>query len=73
MNNQDRLPEDTDLYVVTQQQFERASRWIDDLKAGLVDYLINPKRTTHVRFSINMDDDSVRTFHGFRVLHNRAR
>ena len=73
MNNQDHVPEDTDLYVVTQQQFERALRWIDDLKAGLVDYLINPKRTTHVRFSINMDDDSVRTFHGFRVLHNRAR
>ena len=73
MNNQDRLPENTDLYVVAQQQFERALRWIDDLKAGLVDYLINPKRTTHVRFSINMDDDSVRTFHGFRVLHNRAR
>jgi len=67
------MPEDTDLYVVAQQQFERALTWIDDLKSGLVDYLINPKRTTHVRFSVNMDDDSIQTFHGFRVLHNRAR
>jgi glutamate dehydrogenase (NAD(P)+) len=73
MNDQNRKPEQTDLYVLTQQQFERAADWIDDLKAGLIDYLIAPKRTTHVRISINMDDDSVRTFHGFRVLHNRAR
>ena len=64
---------DLDLYVIAQQQFERALSWIDDLKAGLVDYLITPKRTVHVRFSIIMDDDSVQTFHGFRVLHNTAR
>ncbi len=62
-----------DLYVVAQRQFERALRWIDDLKSGLVEYLICPKRTLHVRFPVNMDDGSVRTFHGFRVLHNRAR
>ena len=64
---------DLDLYVVAQRQFERALSWIDDLKAGLVEYLITPKRTVHVRFSVIMDDDSVRTFHGFRVLHNRSR
>jgi len=73
MNRQNPASNNSDLMIVTRQQFERALTWIDDLKAGLVDYLINPKRTTHVRFSINMDDDSVRTFHGFRVLHNRAR
>jgi glutamate dehydrogenase (NAD(P)+) len=64
---------DLDLYVIAQQQFERALSWLDDLKAGLVDYLITPKRTVHVRFSIIMDDDSVQTFHGFRVLHNSSR
>lgn len=73
MNNQDQQIEQTDLYLVAQQQFERAIAWIDDLKAGLVDFLITPKRTIHVRFSVNMDDDSIRTFHGFRVLHSRAR
>lgn len=73
MNDQQTAVEQTDLYVVAQQQFERAVCWIDGLKAGLLDYLICPRRTTHVRFSVNMDDDSVRTFHGFRVLHSRAR
>lgn len=62
-----------DLYVIAQQQFERALSWIHDLKSGLIDYLVTPKRTVHVRFPIHMDDDTVRTFHGFRVLHNTAR
>ena len=71
MNNKKR--EQVDLYVVAQQQFDRALTWVDDLKEGMVDYLINPKRTTHVHFPVYMDDESVRMFHGFRVLHNRAR
>ena len=62
-----------DLYVIAQQQFDRALSWIDDLKSGLIDYLVTPKRTVHVRFAIHMDDNSVQTFHGFRVLHNTAR
>jgi glutamate dehydrogenase/leucine dehydrogenase len=62
-----------DLYVIAQRQFDRALSWIDDLKSGLIDYLVTPKRTVHVRFPIHMDDDSVQTFHGFRVLHNSAR
>jgi len=68
-------PADTglDLYVIAQRQFEQALSWLDDLKAGLVDYMVTPKRTVHVRFSVHMDDDSVRTFHGFRVLHNSSR
>ncbi len=62
-----------DLYVIAQQQFDRALSWIDELKSGLIDYLVTPKRTVHVRFPIHMDDDTVRTYHGFRVLHNTAR
>jgi glutamate dehydrogenase/leucine dehydrogenase len=62
-----------DLYFIAQQQFDRALSWIDDLKSGLIDYLVTPKRTVHVRFAIHMDDNSVQTFHGFRVLHNTAR
>jgi glutamate dehydrogenase (NAD(P)+) len=65
--------EDLDLFVNARHQFERALTWIDDLKVGLVEYLINPKRTIHVRFPIHMDDGSIQTFHGFRVLHNRVR
>jgi glutamate dehydrogenase (NAD(P)+) len=65
--------ENLDLFVNARLQFERALTWIDDLKVGLIDYLINPKRTIHVRFPIHMDDGSIQTFHGFRVLHNRVR
>ena len=71
MNKKQR--EQVDLYVVAQQQFDRALTWVDDLKEGMIDYLINPKRTIHVHFPVLMDDESVRMFHGFRVLHNRAR
>jgi glutamate dehydrogenase/leucine dehydrogenase len=73
MNSEIHASESLNLYVVVQQQFDRALMQIDDLPAGLVHRLINPKRTTHVRITVNMDDHSVRTFHGFRVLHNSAR
>jgi len=65
--------EDLNLFENARHQFERALTWIDDLKVGLIDYLINPKRSIHVRFPIHMDDGSIKTFHGFRVLHNRVR
>jgi glutamate dehydrogenase/leucine dehydrogenase len=65
--------ENLDLFVNAKKQFERALTWIDDIKLGIIEYLINPKRTIHVRFPITMDDGSIRTFYGFRVLHNRVR
>lgn len=73
MNHATREPCKPDLFAVAGQQFERALSWIDELKAGLVDHLKYPRRTTHLCFSVVMDDNSVRTFHGFRVLHNAAR
>ncbi len=65
--------ENLDLFVNARQQFERALTWIEDIKVGLIDYLINPKRVMHVRFPVYMDDGSIQTIHGFRVLHNRVR
>ena len=50
MDMQTAKAENLDLFVNAQLQFERALTWIDDLKAGIVDYLINPNRTIHVRF-----------------------
>ena len=73
MDMQKAKAENLDLFVNARLQFERALTWIDDLKAGIVDYLINPNRTLHVRFPIHMDDGSIQTFHGFRVLHNHVR
>jgi len=68
-----KVAENLDLFVNARLQFERALTWIDDIKVGIIEYLINPKRTIHVRFPIKMDDGSIQTFHGFRVLHNRVR
>ena len=65
--------EDLDLYVMALEQFDRALAWVDDLKDGMLDHLKNPRRSTHVHFPVYMDDDSIRMFHGFRVLHNRSR
>jgi len=65
--------ESLDLLINATQQFERALSWVDGVKKGVIDSLINPKRTTHVRFPVNMDDGSTRTFHGFRVLHSDVR
>ena len=65
--------ESLDLFVNATQQFERALTWVDGIKEGIVDFLINPKRTIHVRFPVNKDDGSARTFHGFRVLHSDVR
>jgi len=72
--NNDRAPkENLDLLEISEQQFGRATLWIGNLKAGLVDYLVSPRRSLHLRFPVTMDDGSVKTFHGFRVLHNNAR
>ena len=65
--------ESLDLFVNATQQFERALTWVDRLKKGVISFLINPKRLIHVRFPVNMDDGSTRTFHGFRVLHSDVR
>ena len=34
--------ENLDLYVVAQNQFDRALAWVDDLKGGMIDYLKAP-------------------------------
>ena len=65
--------ESLDLFVNATQQFERALTWVDGIKEGIIDFLINPKRTLHVRFPVNMDDGSTKTFHGFRVMHSDVR
>jgi len=67
------VTENLDLFENAKLQFDRALSWIEGIKAGIIEYLINPKRAMHVRFPVHMDDGSIRTFHGFRVLHNRVR
>jgi len=57
---------------ISDQQFERAASYIRGMKRGLVDFLNQPKRITTVNFPVEMDDGSVRSFCGYRVVHNRV-
>jgi glutamate dehydrogenase/leucine dehydrogenase len=69
------LPEQekkTNLVHMARQRFERASRYLDGMKRGLVDFLNSPKRTISVCFPIELEDGSVVTFRGYRVVHNRV-
>lgn len=65
-------PEDLDPYRISRQQFERAHVHLGFLKKGLIDFLNRPKRTISICFPIELEDGSVETFRGFRVLHNRV-
>lgn len=66
-------PEDLNPFHITSQQFDRAAAYMPHLKRGLIDYFKRPNRTVIVEFPIEMDDGSVRTFTGYRVLHNMVR
>ena len=65
-------PENLDPLAISQVQFRRAHAYLDDLKRGLIEFFEVPKRTISVCFPVEMEDGSVRTFHGFRVLHNQV-
>ena len=64
--------EDLDPAHLARFQFERAIGHLEHFKSGLIDFLVTPKRSIEVCFPIEMDDGSVKTFCGHRVLHNRA-
>jgi len=64
--------ENFDPIAISEEQFNRASHYVKDLKRGLVEFLKKPKRVNIVNFPVEMDDDSVRSFEGYRVQHNRV-
>ncbi len=64
--------EDLDPVRISEQQFERAVCHIRGIKRGLIDFLKKPKRVTAVNFPIELDDGSVKSFQGYRVVHNRV-
>lgn len=57
---------------IAQIQFRRAKAHIVGLKRGLIEFFELPKRIIKVYFPIEMEDGSVRTFEGIRVLHNHV-
>ncbi len=66
-------PEDLNVYRMSVQQLERALRYLPTIKKGLIDFLKRPARSIIVEFPIEMEDGSVQTFTGYRVLHSRVR
>ena len=65
-------PENLDPTHITRYQFERAIVHLEHFKSGLIDFLETPKRSIELCFPIETDDGSVKTYCGYRVLHNRA-
>jgi glutamate dehydrogenase (NAD(P)+) len=51
-------------------RFLEATHFLTDFKKGLLAHLANPRRAITVCFPVEMDDGSVRSFYGYRVLHN---
>ncbi len=65
-------PEALDPLLIIREQFNRARAHLESFKRGLIEFFEVPKRTISVCFPVEMEDGSVRTFHGYRVLHNRV-
>ena len=65
--------EDLNPFHIAKQQFDRAVPFLPRLKRGLIEFLKTPVRTVSVCFPIELDDGSVRTFSGHRVLHSQIR
>ena len=65
--------EDLNPFHIAAQQFDRAAALMPQLKRGLIDFLKRPARTVTLEFLIELDDGSVQTFTGYRVLHSHVR
>ncbi len=65
--------EDLNPYHIALRQFDSAAEYLPGIQNGLAENMKRPDRMILVEFPIEMADGSVRTFAGYRVLHNRAR
>ncbi len=64
--------ENFDPIVISEQQFDHAVCYIQQLKKGLIEFLKKPKHINIFNFPIEMDDGSVQSMQGYRVIHNRV-
>jgi glutamate dehydrogenase/leucine dehydrogenase len=64
--------ESFDPILISEQQFERAAVYVKDLRTGLVDFLKQPKRVHIINFPVELDDGTVQSFQGIRIVHNRV-
>jgi glutamate dehydrogenase (NAD(P)+) len=66
-------PADPNPFHLAQRQFERVLPYLPDLEGGLAEFLIRPSRVITVEFPVRIEDGSVQTFVGHRVLHSQVR
>ncbi|MDA0655307.1 MAG: glutamate dehydrogenase, partial [Proteobacteria bacterium] len=64
--------EDLNPLAIATMQFERARAHLGGLKRGLIEFFEKPKRSIGVAFPVEMEDGSVKTYEGYRVLHNTS-
>lgn len=62
--------EELDPLSIARDRIDEAVSFIPGLKTGLVAFFKAPKRIVSCCFPVEMDDGSVRTFQGYRVLHS---
>ncbi len=65
--------EDLNPFHIAEQQFDQAASYMPNLKRGLIDFLKRPARTVTVELPLELEDGSVKTFTGHRVLHSQVR
>jgi glutamate dehydrogenase (NAD(P)+) len=66
-------PEDLNPFRLAQRQFERVLPYFPDLREGLANFLLRPRRVITVEFPVQIENGSVRNFVGYRVLHSKVR
>jgi glutamate dehydrogenase (NAD(P)+) len=62
--------EELDPLSIARDRIDEAASFVPGLKKGLVEFFKAPKRTLTCCFPVEMDDGSVQTFQGYRVLHS---
>jgi glutamate dehydrogenase/leucine dehydrogenase len=69
------MTEDLNPHRIARRQFDLAAPFVAEIDdwAGMSDWLFNPEKTVTVTLPVEMDDGHVKTFHGYRVLHNSVR
>ena len=67
--------ETLNINTIARAQYDSALAYIDDIETwnGFADWLIAPEKTVSVTLPVVMDSGDVRTFRGYRVLHNSVR
>ena len=67
--------ESLNIHTIARAQYDQALAYIEDIEAwnGFADWLISPERIVSVTLPVVMDSGAVRTFRGYRVLHNSVR